>query len=224
MGLWSDGGRSSGQSAPQFAAGFADITGVSVEMQSPGAVDAAAGSRYIEVPVAITATRRDGSQHRLTGTYTLRRAVGMARPRNSGSGASARRTCAKRSKRHVRDTTMDATPRIVLDTNVCLDLFVFDDPRCRRLLDALHAGDVIAVTSASCREEWLRVLCYPQLALDGAAREAATARFDALIQCCPPWLDRRGRRGEATALQRSGRPEIPRPGAARRCPLAAQPR
>jgi predicted nucleic acid-binding protein len=45
------------------------------------------------------------------------------------------------------------------------------------------------VTSASCREEWLRVLCYPQLALDGAAREAATARFDALIQCCPPWLD-----------------------------------
>jgi hypothetical protein len=74
-GLWSDGGRSSGQSAPQFAAGFADITGVSVEIQSPGAVDAAAGSRYIEVPVAITTTRRDGSQHRLTGTYTLRRAV-----------------------------------------------------------------------------------------------------------------------------------------------------
>ena len=43
--LWSDGGRSSGKSPQQFATGFADTTGVSVEMQSPGNVDAAAGSR-----------------------------------------------------------------------------------------------------------------------------------------------------------------------------------
>jgi major membrane immunogen (membrane-anchored lipoprotein) len=73
--LWSDAGRSSGQSPQQFAAGFADTTGVSVEMQAPGDVDAAAGSRYIEIPVTITATRRVGSQQRFTGAYTLRRAV-----------------------------------------------------------------------------------------------------------------------------------------------------
>lgn len=73
--LWSDGGRASGQSQPQFAAGFADTTGVSVEMQPPGEVGAAAGSRYIEIPVTITATNRDGSQHRFAGTYTLRRAM-----------------------------------------------------------------------------------------------------------------------------------------------------
>lgn len=73
--LWSDEGRASGQSPQQFAAGFADTTGVSVEMQAPGRVDAAAGSRYIEVPVTITATHRDGSQHRLVGKYVLRRAV-----------------------------------------------------------------------------------------------------------------------------------------------------
>ena len=73
--LWSDGGRSSGKSPQQFATGFADTTGVSVEMQAPGDVDAAAGSRYIEVPVTITATHRDGSQHRFTGKYVLRRAV-----------------------------------------------------------------------------------------------------------------------------------------------------
>ena len=73
--LWSDGGRASGQSPQQFAAGFADTTGVSVEMQAAGAIEAGAGSRSIEVPVTITATHRDGSQHRYTGKYVLRRAV-----------------------------------------------------------------------------------------------------------------------------------------------------
>lgn len=72
--------------------------------------------------------------------------------------------------------------RIVLDTNVCLDLFVFHDPRCARLHDALRTGDVIAVTDDACREEWLRTLRYPQLRLDEATREAATAGFDATVQ------------------------------------------
>jgi len=72
---WSDNGRSSGKSPQQFATGFADTTGVSVEMQSPDTVDAAAGSRYIAVPVTITATQRDGSQRRFAGKYVLRRAV-----------------------------------------------------------------------------------------------------------------------------------------------------
>lgn len=73
--LWSDEGRASGKSPQQFAVGFIETTGISVELQPPGNVDAAAGSRYIEVPVAITATHRDGSQHRFAGKYVLRRAV-----------------------------------------------------------------------------------------------------------------------------------------------------
>jgi hypothetical protein len=73
--LWSDGGGASGKTPRQFAAGFADTTGVSVEMQAPGDVGAAAGSRYLEVPVTITSTHRDGSQHRFAGKYVLRRAV-----------------------------------------------------------------------------------------------------------------------------------------------------
>ncbi|GAB3377593.1 hypothetical protein [Lysobacter fragariae] len=72
---WADGGRASRQSPEQFAGGFADTTGVSLEVMAPGDVEGAAGSRYIEVPVAITATRRDGSQHRFAGTYVLRRSV-----------------------------------------------------------------------------------------------------------------------------------------------------
>ena len=73
--LWSDGGRASGQSAQQFADGFADTTGVSVEILAPSRVDAAAGSRYIEVPVALTATHADGRQQRFVGAYTLRRSM-----------------------------------------------------------------------------------------------------------------------------------------------------
>lgn len=73
--LWSDNGRSSGQSPQQFADGFGDTQQVVVEIQPPGAVDAAAGSRYLEVPVAISATRNDGSVHKYVGAYVLRRAV-----------------------------------------------------------------------------------------------------------------------------------------------------
>ncbi|HEY5851312.1 MAG TPA: hypothetical protein VIT62_11170 [Lysobacter sp.] len=73
--LWSDGGRASGQTPQQFADGFRDTSGVSVEILAPGAVDAAAGSRFIEIPVAMTATAADGSQRKFVGAYTLRRAV-----------------------------------------------------------------------------------------------------------------------------------------------------
>jgi len=73
--LWSDGGRASGQSPQQFANGFARTNGVSVEVMAPGRIDGAAGSRYIEVPVALTATQDDGSHRKYVGAYTLRRAV-----------------------------------------------------------------------------------------------------------------------------------------------------
>jgi putative PIN family toxin of toxin-antitoxin system len=78
---------------------------------------------------------------------------------------------------------MSAVPaRIVLDTNVCLDLFVFRDPWCRPLQGALEAGTLEAVTREDCRDEWLRVLGYPQFKLDEAGRERATVAFDALVR------------------------------------------
>lgn len=73
--------------------------------------------------------------------------------------------------------------RIVIDTNVCLDLFVFRDPRWAKLLDSLRAGKVEAVTRHDCRTEWLKVLEYSHLPLDGQARLLATAEFDELITC-----------------------------------------
>lgn len=72
--------------------------------------------------------------------------------------------------------------RLVLDTNVLLDLFVFHDPRWSVLLAALRSGAVHGVTRSDCRQEWLYVLRYPHLPLDDEKRQAATAEFDRLIQ------------------------------------------
>jgi putative PIN family toxin of toxin-antitoxin system len=79
-----------------------------------------------------------------------------------------------------------ARPRVVLDTNVCLDLFVFGDPRCADLLAALREGRLEAVTRDDCRAEWHAVLAYPRLALDGTRRERARAAFDGCVRCLPP--------------------------------------
>lgn len=73
--------------------------------------------------------------------------------------------------------------RVVLDTNVCLDLWVFGDPSTAALLAAMHAGVLQAVTNTSCRDEWVRVLRYPQLRLTDAACIAHTAEYDALVEC-----------------------------------------
>jgi predicted nucleic acid-binding protein len=78
---------------------------------------------------------------------------------------------------------MSASPaRVVLDTNVCLDLFVFADPRCAALRADLDQGRVEAVTNAACREEWIAVLGYRALALEESARRRAIATFDANVR------------------------------------------
>ena len=75
---------------------------------------------------------------------------------------------------------------IVIDTNVCLDLFVFHDPRWAPLLAALERGEVKAVTRADCRDEYHIVLRYPHLPLDDDSRALAAARFDALVTVVAP--------------------------------------
>ena len=80
-----------------------------------------------------------------------------------------------------------ASPKpIVLDTNVCLDLFVFHDPRWAPLLAALKTGETVAVTRAECRDEYLAVLKYPHLPLDNDSRQEAITRFDALLHLVAP--------------------------------------
>jgi len=75
----------------------------------------------------------------------------------------------------------DGVPRIVLDTNVCLDLFLFRDPACAALATALAAGHVQAVADAACRNEWLRVLEYPSVPIRPEQRAGLRERFDAAV-------------------------------------------
>lgn len=80
---------------------------------------------------------------------------------------------------------VDPRPRVVLDTNVCLDLFVFNEPQAAALHVAMREGAIEAVTRTDCRDEWLRVLHYPRLPIDDATRPAIAAAFDALVRCLP---------------------------------------
>lgn len=72
--LWSDAGAASGQSFEEFEAGFAGTSSVHVDVGEPGRIGAAAGSRYVTVPVTIHAEGTAGDQT-FAGTYTLRRSV-----------------------------------------------------------------------------------------------------------------------------------------------------
>lgn len=53
---------------------------------------------------------------------------------------------------------------LVLDTNIVLDLLVFADAPAAPLRDALLAGQVRWIATATMREELERVLGYPQIA------------------------------------------------------------
>lgn len=73
-------------------------------------------------------------------------------------------------------------PRIVLDSNVCLDLFAFKDPLTASLLAALRERRIEAVTDTACREEWQRVLTYPKLALTDEVRAECLRDYDELLR------------------------------------------
>lgn len=75
--------------------------------------------------------------------------------------------------------------RIVLDTNVCLDLFVFRDPRWQVLHQALREGQLQAITREDCRREWQLVVAYPKLGLGAPAQAEVMAAFDATIVTLP---------------------------------------
>jgi putative PIN family toxin of toxin-antitoxin system len=74
------------------------------------------------------------------------------------------------------------TLKIVLDTNVCLDLFAFKDPRWAKIMQGLIEKTLIATTRSDCRDEWLAVLHYPHLPITNENRTDIEAAFDQLIE------------------------------------------
>lgn len=69
---WSDGGRASGRSPEQFAAGMEGLEVLSVSIGETGRVEGAAGSRYVEVPVTVTSRGSDGRELRQVGAFVMR--------------------------------------------------------------------------------------------------------------------------------------------------------
>ncbi|WP_296273769.1 putative toxin-antitoxin system toxin component, PIN family [Rhodoferax sp.] len=53
--------------------------------------------------------------------------------------------------------------RVVLDTNIVLDAFVFNDPAARSLKSALAAHQLEWIATKAMRDELARVLCYPKI-------------------------------------------------------------
>ena len=54
-------------------------------------------------------------------------------------------------------------PAVVLDTNIVLDLFVFNDTASIPLKTALEAGEINWLATPPMRDELARVLTYPQI-------------------------------------------------------------
>jgi putative PIN family toxin of toxin-antitoxin system len=79
--------------------------------------------------------------------------------------------------------------RAVLDSNVWIDILVFDDPATRPIRAALEAGTLEALIDSRCLNELTRVLDYPQfvrLAIDKAVALETVARLSQRVTPEPP--------------------------------------
>lgn len=87
-------------------------------------------------------------------------------------------------------TPAEAGRALVLDTNVALDLLLFQDPATTALQAALEQGQLRWLVLPCMREEFARVLDYPHLVAWQAARgrsaEAALTAFDAASHAAEP--------------------------------------
>ena len=71
--LWSDGGRASGLTEPQFVAAYDKYAEIHSEVGAPGDAEGAAGSIYVDIPFRLYGKLKDGGAFNQVGTVTLRR-------------------------------------------------------------------------------------------------------------------------------------------------------
>lgn len=75
--------------------------------------------------------------------------------------------------------------RWVLDTNVVLDLYMFEEPSVQALARELAAGRAVALANGATLDELARVLAYPQFKVEPARQAAIYAAYAALAQRQP---------------------------------------
>ncbi len=71
---------------------------------------------------------------------------------------------------------------VVLDSNVWLDILVFDDPHTRPIRAALERRAIQALIDTRCQAELAHVLDYPQFAGRGVAKADALAALGGLVE------------------------------------------
>jgi hypothetical protein len=71
--MWDGAGAASGLSPEAFAASFAHYRDYHAQIGAPGAIEGAAGQRYVTVPVTVTGTTRNGARFATEGQVTLHR-------------------------------------------------------------------------------------------------------------------------------------------------------
>ncbi len=73
---WSGKGAASNQTFEEFRAGFDNTASVRIDTSGePGDFEGAAGSQYVNLPLRIYATTKDGREQRFWGEYVLRRSM-----------------------------------------------------------------------------------------------------------------------------------------------------
>ncbi|MFC4708081.1 MULTISPECIES: putative toxin-antitoxin system toxin component, PIN family [Paraburkholderia] len=75
---------------------------------------------------------------------------------------------------------------VVLDSNVWLDILVFDDPHTRPIRAAIERGALDALIDARCHAELAHVLDYPQFQGRGTDKAAALATLATLVRQIEP--------------------------------------
>jgi len=71
--LWSDNGRASGLTEANFIAAYDKFAEIHSEVGTPGPMEGAAGSAYVDIPFRLYGKRKDGGSFNMVGTLTLRR-------------------------------------------------------------------------------------------------------------------------------------------------------
>ena len=132
------------QSYATFVMGYQHPASVSVEIGTPGPIDAGAGQRYIEVPVVIHAVLDDGTHQTFEGSYTLHRTANI-------DGSTPRAARVAHPLGHPRADELDGT---VARAPRCLGA------RCRYGVPAVEVGGSSRVTmpagSLTVSENWPR--------------------------------------------------------------------
>jgi len=81
--------------------------------------------------------------------------------------------------------------RVILDSNIWIDILVFDDPVSRPIVSALESGRLCALIDARCLAELSYVLDYPQFARHAIDKAHALARVAKLSQPLA-WAEQEG--------------------------------